>query len=81
MFWDVIVNTATYLINRDPSVPLGCKLPEKEWIGKVMNLSHLKVFNCIFYMHINAEKRDKLDVKSRKCLFIRYGTDEFGYKF
>ena len=46
-----------------------------------MNLSHLKVLDCVSYVPINLEKRDKLDAKSRKCFFIRYGTDEFGYKF
>ena len=81
LFWAKVVNTIAYLINRGPSVPLCCKLPEEEWIGKAVSLSHLKVFDCISYMHINAEKRDKPDAKSRKSFFIGYGTDEFGYKF
>ena len=75
------MNAAAYLINRGPSVPLDGGLPEEAWTGKEVNLSHLKVFGCISYVHVDAEKRDKLDSKSRKCTFIGYGSDEFGYRF
>ena len=81
IFWVGAVSTAAYLINRGPSVPLDCKLPEEEWTGKSASLSHLKVFDCVSYVHVNADERDKFDVKSEKYFFIRYGTDEFGYKF
>ena len=80
-FWAEAVNAAAYLINRGPSVPLDGGLPEEAWTGKEVNLSHLKVFGCISYVHVDAEKRDKLDSKSRKCTFIGYGSDEFGYRF
>ncbi|WVY97343.1 hypothetical protein V8G54_029494 [Vigna mungo] len=56
-FWAEAVNTATYLINRGPSVPLEHKIPEEVWSG-----------------------RNKLDPKSKKCTFIDYGEDEFGYR-
>ena len=32
--WVEAVNTVVYLINRDPSTPLGCGIPEESWIGK-----------------------------------------------
>ncbi|XXG79495.1 hypothetical protein AAC387_Pa09g0546 [Persea americana] len=80
-FWVEAVNAAAYLINRGPSVPLDGGLPEEAWTGKEVNLSHLKVFGCTSYVHVDAEKRDKLDSKSRKCTFIGYGSDEFGYRF
>ena len=81
MFWAEAISTSAYLINRGPSIPLNYKLPEEEWTGKTVSLSHLKVFGCVSYVHVNAKKKDKLDAKSRKCFFIRYGTDKFGYKF
>ena len=30
-------------------------------------------------MHISDQGRNKLDPKSKKCTFIGYGEDEFGY--
>jgi hypothetical protein len=80
-FWADAVSTAAYLINRGPSVPLNCRLPEEVWSGKEVNLSHLKVFGCVSYVHIDSDARSKLDAKSRKCYFIGYGDEAFGYRF
>ena len=81
MFWAEAVNTAAYLINRGPSIPLDGKIPEEVWSGKEVNLSHLRVFGCISYVHIDSAERSKLDAKSNKCVFVGYGGDEFGYRF
>ena len=81
MFWAEAVNTAAYLINRGPSIPLDGKIPEEVWSGKEVNLSHLRVFGCISYVHIDSAERSKLDAKSNKCVLVGYGGDEFGYRF
>ncbi|KAL5758246.1 hypothetical protein ACOSP7_020857 [Xanthoceras sorbifolium] len=81
MLWAEAVNTAAYLINRGPSVPLDGGIPEEVWSGKEVNISHLRVFGCISYVHIDSAKRSKLDAKSKKCVFFGYGGDEFGYRF
>jgi hypothetical protein len=80
-FWADAVNTAAYLINRGPSVPLEFRIPEEVWSGKEVNLSYLKVFGCVSYVHIDSDARSKLDAKSRKCFFIGYGDETFGYRF
>ena len=80
-FWANAVNTATYFINRDPSVPLGGELSKEAWTGKEVNLACLRIFGCTSYVHINSVDRTKLDPKSLKCTFIRYGVDYFGYRF
>ncbi|KAE8688563.1 Retrovirus-related Pol polyprotein from transposon TNT 1-94 [Hibiscus syriacus] len=74
------INTAAYLINRGPSVPLDDRIPEEVWSKKEINLSHLRVFGCISYVHIDSAERSKLDAKSNKCAFFGYGSDEFGYR-
>lgn len=79
-FWAEAVNTSAYLINRGPSVPLEHKIPEEVWSGKEVKLSHLRVFGCVAYVHISDQGRNKLDPKSKKCTFIGYGEDEFGYR-
>ena len=81
MFWVESVNTAAYLINHGPSIPLDGKIPEEVWSGKEVNLSHLRVFGCISYVHIDSNEKSKLDAKSNKCVFVGYGDDEFGYRF
>jgi hypothetical protein len=78
-FWTNAVSTATYLINRGPSVPLGHRLPKEVWSGEEVNLSQLKVFGYASYVYSNA--RSKLDVKYRKCFFIGYEDETFGYRF
>ncbi|KAE8698301.1 hypothetical protein F3Y22_tig00110599pilonHSYRG00009 [Hibiscus syriacus] len=81
LLWAEAINTAAYLINRGPSVPLDDGIPEEAWSMKEINLSHLRVFGCISYVHINSAERSKLDAKSNKCVFVGYSGDEFGYRF
>ena len=42
------VNTAVYLINRRPSMPLNCGIPEETWTDKEVNLNHLLSYGCLF---------------------------------
>ncbi|RVW62119.1 Retrovirus-related Pol polyprotein from transposon TNT 1-94 [Vitis vinifera] len=79
-FWADAVSTAAYLINRGPSVPMEFRLPEEVWSGKEVKFSHLKVFGCISYVHIDSDARSKLDAKSKICFFIGYGDEKFGYR-
>ncbi|WJX83794.1 hypothetical protein P8452_66428 [Trifolium repens] len=39
------------------------------------------MFGCMAYVHIPKDERSKLDEKSKKCVFVGYGLDEFGYRF
>ena len=80
-FWVDAISTAAYLINRGPSVPMEFRLPEEVWSGKEVNFSHLKVFCCISYVHIDFDACSKLDAKSKIYFFIGYGDEKFGYKF
>ncbi|WKA08531.1 hypothetical protein VitviT2T_026247 [Vitis vinifera] len=80
-FWADAVSTAAYLINRGPSVPMEFRLPEEVWSGKEVKFSHLKVFGCVSYVHIDSDARSKLDAKSKICFFIGYGNEKFGYRF
>ena len=81
MFWVEVVNTVAYLINRNPSTPLNFKLSEEVWSGKKVNLSYLKVFGYVSYVHIDSTARTKLNAKSKKCFFVGYGDSKLGYRF
>ena len=56
-------------------------MPNKIWFGKNVNYDHLHVFDCKAFVHIPKDERSKLDAKTRQCIFIGYGEDEFGYIF
>ena len=80
-FWADVVDTVVYLINRGPSSSLDGGIPEEAWSSKKINYSFLKTFSCEAFVHINKENRIKLDTKSKKCSFIGYGVNDFGYRF
>ena len=58
-----------YLINMSSSVPLKDDIPQRVWIGKDVSYQHLKVFECLTYMHVAKDLRSKLDNKSKPCIF------------
>jgi hypothetical protein len=54
-------------------------IPEETWIAKKVNYSFLKTFGCEAFVHIHKENRTKLEEKSKKCNFIGYNVNDFGY--
>ena len=44
------------------------------------DISHLRVFESVTYVHVSDGKRRKLDDKSKKFIFIGYNTNSKGYK-
>lgn len=79
-FWAEAVNTAVYLINRSPSIPLGLDIPERAWKGCDPVYTHLRVFGCKAYMHVPKDQRSKLDSKTNPCVFVGYGDEEYGFR-
>jgi hypothetical protein len=54
-------------------------IPEEEWIGKKVNYSFLKNFGCEEFVHVDKENITMFDLKSKKCSFIGYNVNDFGY--
>ena len=79
-FWVDAINTIVYLINRGPSSTLDGGIPKEAWIGKQVKYSFLRTFGCESFVHSDKDDRTKLDAKSKKCTFIGYGVDDFGYR-
>ena len=78
-FWADAVDTVVYLINRGPSSSLDGGILEEAWTGKKVNYSFLRTFDCEAFFHIDKDNRTKLEAKSKKCTFIGYGINDFGY--
>ncbi len=74
-FWAEAVATTIYIMNRTPIVAVHSMTTKEKFIGKKPDVSHLRMFGCIAYMHVPNEKRSKLDPKVKKCIFIRYSLE------
>ena len=78
-FWEEAIATACYLQNRLPTTTLNLQTPFKKWSGIKPNLSHLKIFGSIAYSYVPSERRDKLEDRATKQIFVGY-DDHFGKK-
>lgn len=79
-FWAEAVYTAVYLQNRCSTKDVSDMTPLEAWSGHKPSVKHLKVFGCICYMHVPAEKRHKLEAKAEKGIFLGYSSQSKGYR-
>ena len=79
-FWAEAVNTAVYLRNRSPTTSLNGTTPYESWYGVKPDVSNLKVFGCVAFVHVEKNKRRKFDPKSCKTMFVGYPNGTKGYK-
>jgi hypothetical protein len=79
-FWVEKVSTVVYIMNRTPTAVVHGMTPKEKFIGKKPDISYLRVFSCIAYVHVPDEKRSKLDPKAEKCIFIGYSLEQKGYR-
>ena len=80
VFWAETVNTASFIINRSPSLAIDFKIPKEVWSGKPVDYSSLKIFGCPAYMRVQSGKHSKLDSKSRKYVFLGFEKGVKGYR-
>jgi hypothetical protein len=76
-FWPEEASTACYLINRSPYIPLDKKTLIEVWSGTPTDYSHLRVFGCIAYAHVD---NGKLEARAIKCIFLGYISGVKAYK-
>ena len=73
-FWAEVVATIVYFSNRSPTRSVWGKTPQEAWSGRKPKISHLRVFGSVAHVHVQDERRTKLDDKSEKYIFIGYST-------
>jgi transposase InsO family protein len=66
--WEYAIYTIVYLINKRPSSSLDGRILEEAWTCKKVN-----------YFFLKKNPRTKLEEKSKKCTFIGYVVNDFGY--
>lgn len=79
-FWAEAASTSVYVRNRSPTTALTGITPYECLFKKKPDVSNLRVFGCVTYVHIPDNQRKKLDPKSRKSFFVGYPEDVKGYK-
>ncbi len=79
-FWAKAVVTIVYIMNQTTIAIVHGMTLEEKFTSKKPNVSHLKMFGYIAYVHVPDEKRSKLDPKANRCIFIGYCLEQKGYK-
>lgn len=79
-FWAEAVNMAVHVLNRSGTSTVPLKSPYELWHGKKAKLDYLQIFGSEVFVHIPKEKRQKLDPKAVKCVFVGYDNDSKGYR-
>lgn len=73
-------STAVYLINRLLTPCLVSVPPMRFFLGSVPDYTHLRLFGCACYPYLGAYRKDKLSLKSIRCVFLGYSNVHKGYR-
>lgn len=79
-YWVVASNTALYLINRLPSHLLGFKSPFGILFHQSPKYNFLRVFGCACFPCLRPYNNNKMDFRSKSCVFIDYSLNHHGYQ-
>ena len=72
--------TTVYVQNRTSHRVLENKTPEEVFSGKKLEVSHLRIFGYLVYIHIPKEKRTKLYPLGKKGIFVGYFENLKAYR-
>ena len=78
--WEEAARTMVYVHNRTPHRVLENKTPKEVFSGKKPEVSHLRIFGCLVYIHIPKEKITKLDPSRKKGIFVGYSESSKAYR-
>ena len=80
-FWIYAVTAKLHMYNVTLIKWADYKTPKELWSGQKPNISHLRVFRCLAWVHILKERRHKLQPNSRAMIFVGYESGSKGYQF
>ena len=79
-FWGDALLTTTFVLNRVPT-KLVTTMPYELWTNRKPDLSFLRPWGCVAYVHNSSHKYGKLGIRGKKSIFIRYSEQSKGYVF
>ena len=81
-FWGEALAYYVHVGNRLPTSAIpGATTPYELWHGAKPDVSHLRVWGCTAYVHVQRDKRNSLGPHMQMCIFIGYPTGYKGWKF
>ena len=78
--WAEAVATAAFLRNISLTKALSNITPAEAWTGRKPHAENLRIFGCKAFAHIPAERRHKLEAKSKVCVFVGYDLSNKAYR-
>jgi len=66
------VNYTSHLVNRSLSTVIDLQISEEIRRGEFVDFSTLRIFGCSAYSLVDSQKRNKLESKFKKCIFIEF---------
>ena len=79
-FWDEAVITACFLINRLPSRTIQNTTPLNRLFNTSPDYSFLRTFGCACWPCLRRYNNNKLQFRSKRCVFLGYSPLHKGYK-
>lgn len=80
-FWGHALNAFVHVHNWSPTSALKDSTPFTIWHNFKPDVSHLRVFGCTAYVHIQKDKCKGLQSHTQKCVFVGYPSDYKGWIF
>ena len=80
-FWAECLTALVHILNRCDSSAVKGATPFEIWHKRKPDVSHLRVWGCLAYVHIQKDKRSSLGPHMEKCIFIGYPDGYKGWRF
>ena len=74
-YWAEVCNTAVDIQNCSPTHALKDSTPFEAYFKRKLDVSHFRVLGCPAFVHGPTERRDKLDIKSERLIFLGYSKE------
>src|ERR1700679_3880994 len=75
------VASYVHIWNRCSTTSLASKTPYELWHRKTPDVSHLRVWGCTAYVHVQKDKRTGIGSHMEKCVFVGYPDGYKGWMF
>ena len=71
-FWNEAILTANYIWNRLSARDLKNKTSYEMWHERKSSIGHIKTFECLMYIHIFSEIKNKINKMFDANIFVKY---------